>query len=130
MRVMSLPMKLTFFISGNPVPKGRPRLGRGAVYSPKRTRNWEVLVAWAAREAMQTAGLDIFTKPVAISLRFYYGNHGADLDNLVKAVWDAFNGVVWQDDQLVEVLVARIERGVIKGRRGVDVRLTTLPFPK
>ena len=28
-----------------------------------------------------------------------------DLDNLCKAVWDAFNGIVWQDDSQVAILI-------------------------
>jgi len=114
---------LRFFVQGDPVPKGRPRLSHGAVYTPKRTQAWETLVAWEARAAMQAAGMDIFTEPVSIALQFYYGNRGADLDNLVKAVWDAFNGVVWCDDVQVVELIARIQRGVPKAQRGVRIEV-------
>lgn len=114
---------IRFAVKGDPVPKARPRIGHGTAYTPARTKHWQEAVAWEARFAMSETGRDLFTSPVAIQMRFAYGNHGADLDNLVKAVWDALNGVVWKDDVLVEQMAARIVRGVPKPERGVIVEV-------
>jgi Holliday junction resolvase RusA-like endonuclease len=111
----------TCFVSGEPVPKQRPRLGKGKVYTPDRTKAWESLIRHRARERMNMEGYDLFTESVAVTLDFRYGNRGADLDNLVKAVWDALNGVVWEDDVQVVELHALVRRGTLKPAQGVQI---------
>lgn len=120
-----MPDALAFFVPGDPVPKARPRMGHGVVYTPKRTQDWETTVGWAAREAMQVRNVDMFTQSVFVELTFWYGNNGADLDNLIKAVWDALNGIAWQDDVQVERLSACVHRGCAKKERGVKVWILT-----
>jgi len=102
----------SFSISGNPLPKARPRVmrisGRTWAYTPARTKAWEQMIAWTARQAMQEAGIDA---PLAGRLRlsFRFGREGrrrCDLDNLIKAGKDALNGVLWNDDEQIDRLTA------------------------
>jgi len=114
---------LKFFVPGTPVAKGRPKFsargGFARVYTPKKTVDYEALVAKFAAEAM--AGREPFTGPLSLSVRAYWpwpksiskkrrkivGWHWkvtkADLDNVVKAIGDGAEGVVWANDsQIVE----------------------------
>jgi len=49
-------------IEGVPVPKGRPRFGRGHVYTPLKTKNVEALISTVGKKMM--AGKKPFTGPV------------------------------------------------------------------
>jgi crossover junction endodeoxyribonuclease RusA len=92
-------MKHSFVVYGNPVPKGRPRLGRyGNVYTPRRTKTWETIVGWAYREGNGP----FFTGDLSISYRFYMQDRKrVDHDNLEKAVTDALNGIAYEDDSQI-----------------------------
>ena len=48
-------------------------------------------------------------EPLRVEITFGGVNHRQDLDNLVKAVLDACNGIVWEDDRWVDVIEARRE---------------------
>ena len=96
----------TTFVEGPPVPKGRPRVTRnGHAYTPARTVAWEETVAWNTRNAMD--GRAPFQGPLQVELTFYGGRANADLDNLCKAVLDAMNKVVYEDDKQIVTLIAR-----------------------
>ncbi|HEX7124165.1 MAG TPA: RusA family crossover junction endodeoxyribonuclease [Thermodesulfobacteriota bacterium] len=90
-------------ILGEPVPKGRPRLGLGRVYTPRATRLAEEAIGWNLKLAMRGGP---FLGDVRVALRFRETTRRADLDNLVKLVLDAANGVVWRDDRQVVALDA------------------------
>ena len=94
----------TFAVPGSPVPKGRPRLGKAGVYTPKRTKAYELKVAQCALAAgtrCAPAG-----RRVSLEIEAYLKRE-ADLDNLVKSVSDALNGIAYLDDRQVTQLVAR-----------------------
>ena len=89
-----------------PIPKGRPRFTRfGGVYTPPMTRAYESTIAYMARQ--------YFKKPLEGDVRLtitFRVKRMADLDNLVKAVTDALNGIVYNDDrQIVEIHAFRIK---------------------
>lgn len=110
---------LTFTIPGPPRGKGRPRFSRksGSTYTDAQTASYENLVALAAREAM--AGAPPITGPVSLAVVGYFlipaslsakkrtALQGAwhskkpDADNLLKAVLDGCNGVLFVDDAQV-----------------------------
>lgn len=107
-------MSETIFLTipGVPVPKGRPRFGRGRTYTPAKTAAYEELVRLTAVDSRNRQDWRKLTGPVKCTLRFYGANPTADIDNLVKAVFDGLNGVAWEDDRQVSELVAsRIETG-------------------
>ena len=108
---------IEFFVPGRPVPKGRPRVTKsGFAYTPKRTREWESVVAWHAKLARGFR--PIIEGPVAVRLAFCGARVTADIDNLAKAVLDAMNRVVYLDDRQVRDVRATREVG---SRHGVAV---------
>ena len=102
-------IKLHFPIE--PVPKGRPRVNRwGVVYTPIKTRRFE-----KALKVMAVAEYkgEIKEGPLAASIKCYlkkpksvkreWPSVKPDGDNLIKAIFDALNGIVWKDDaQIIE----------------------------
>jgi crossover junction endodeoxyribonuclease RusA len=78
-----------FTIDGPPVSsqtRNRPRLQR-----------WKVDVRQAAT-ARIVAGAAAVTGPVRISMTYYYEGDPPDVDNIIKPVQDALNGLVFVDD--------------------------------
>ena len=122
--------KIEFFVPGAPVGKGRPRAARrgtGVVmFTPEKTAGYEALVAAAASNAMRAEAGSLFTGPLEAVLEMripipvsWSKAHKAaalagaelptskpDIDNVVKAILDACNGVVFRDDAQVVMLVA------------------------
>lgn len=90
---------LSFSVPGDAVPKGRPRFGKGRIYTPPRTAAFERKVALYAKKAKAT----IHAGPLSLTIQFFLSTHRVvDLDNLLKACMDALNGVVWIDDSQIE----------------------------
>lgn len=94
----------------NPVPLERPRVtvddrGRARGHTPRRSEDFREAFQWACRAA-GFRGQPI-TASLAIHVEFWRnhrGNNRGDLDNLVKAVLDAGNAFLWDDDaQIVEI---------------------------
>lgn len=126
-------MTITIRIPGTPVGKGRPRFARrGAfvqTYTPEKTQNYEALVKMVALEAME--GNPPIDGPVRIDLWLSvlppasWNNKKAmlaltgemapttkpDVDNTLKCVLDACNGIVWIDDKQVVDAVIRKRYG-------------------
>jgi Holliday junction resolvase RusA-like endonuclease len=122
---------LNFTIDGDPVAKGRPRfmtlkLKTGQVmtraYTPKKTETYEDIVRWHALEARNAAGLSMLDGvPLELEVRCVLTVPASwsrvkqqralsglmrpigrpDLDNYVKAISDALNGVVYRDDSAI-----------------------------
>jgi len=90
-----------------PRAKGRPRVVKGHAYTPKRTREYETMIAWVLRLAWAERAL--MNGPLEVSLGFWLGTRRrVDADNLCKAVLDAAQGVVFEDDsQIVDLRVTR-----------------------
>lgn len=96
-----------------PRPKARARVTRNGTYTPERTTAFENAVAWRARAAM--GARKPTTAPVSLVCRFEQRTRiRSDLDNLVKSVSDALNGVVWADDSQVIDLRAAVTRGAAR----------------
>lgn len=110
-----------FTIPGRPRGKERPRMGKGGkFYTPKRTREYEELVAWCARAAYRE---DPTTLPVRLNLIIRSSKSRADTSNILKAVEDGMNGVVYVDDrQIKEIHISR----VAGDGEGVDVTVFLL----
>ena len=109
-------------IHGKPVGKARPRFGRrkdGGVmtYTPRETKNYEQSVAALAQCAMM--GKPMMQGPLRVTISAYFqhktktGYHISrpDLDNIVKAILDGLNGVVFEDDAAVASIVATKQYG-------------------
>lgn len=115
--------ELTFVLEGDPIPKGRPRHGRGHSFTPKRTRDAEQ----AIRDHLEQYQLDPFDVPVTVTLTFYCRTaRRTDLDNLMKLVCDALNGVAYTDDHLIHSLRGRLHRKALGETPRTEVRITPL----
>ena len=123
-------MTLYFRVDGTPISKARARVLRsGRSYTPARTKAAEDKIAIFAKQAMM--GKWVTTdKPVNLILTFvmprpknHYRSNGKvkpqfaglthiirpDLDNMVKLVKDALNGIAWKDDsQIVSLNAVKI----------------------
>ena len=119
-------MKIQFTIPGNPVPKARPRVTRsGHAYTPKKTADYENLVKAYAIKTMAEHGLKLTEEAIRLDVQAFFSipvswtkakkekalngdlKHTSkiDVDNCIKAVQDAMNGIVYKDDSQI-VLVA------------------------
>lgn len=117
-------------VPGEPVGKGRPRIGRrgkhAMMFTPQKTADYEAIVRQEAEKSM--AGQELLAGPVELKLQIFtaipksYSKAKAqaarlgkiaptkkpDIDNVVKAICDAFNEVVWLDDvQVVDLHVTK-----------------------
>ena len=137
---------IEFTIPGEPQGKGRARVGtiggHARMFTPAKTVAYEGLIAHAAALAM--AGRPPLSEPVRLDVDIVctvpaswsakkrtQALAGAirpakkpDADNVVKAVCDGMNGVVWVDD------VQAVEGGwrkVYGPTPGVSVRVTVAP---
>jgi Holliday junction resolvase RusA-like endonuclease len=141
---MTDPIVIT--LPGPVVGKGRPKFARlrnGGVTTrtPEKTRSYEGALRLAADQAM--AGRPPIDTPVAVLLKaaievpdswptwkvasaFAGGVRPTtkpDIDNVAKAVLDAFNGIVWTDDTMaVRVTVEK----VYADRPGLEVTVWPL----
>lgn len=125
---------ISFQVFTRPVGKGRPRFGNGRTYTDDKTEAFERHIALIARREMgRRRALDV---PVMVSVvaGFKRGsssgehpthNRSADADNILKAVLDAMNGIVYTDDKLVVDARCRKEFDALD-RDVVEVSVFTL----
>lgn len=115
-------MTVSFFITGKPVGKGRPRFGNGRTYTPKATADYEKLV----RQCYLDAGGRKLSGYVAFEFRALYPipkskdrryvtkkdrelmragrilpDAKPDGDNIEKIILDALTGIAFDDDKQV-----------------------------
>ena len=111
---------INFTVPGTPVGKARPRVTRsGRVYTPESTAQAEQAIRQAAQQAMH--GLEPMEGPLVATLAFimpiptsWSKRHRddaltgvmahtsrPDLDNLIKTVLDALNGIAYTDDKQI-----------------------------
>ena len=116
---------MEFLIPGDPVPKGRPRFTlNGRTYTPKKTTEYEALV----KKCFQESGFEPFSEEVPLrvmidmnfampkswsnkkrsEMRWKPCLKRPDLDNCVKSITDALNGVAFYDDsQIAELITSK-----------------------
>jgi crossover junction endodeoxyribonuclease RusA len=117
---------IEFTIPGAPVPKERPRVGRGGhVYTPQRTREYERAVAVLAH----AHGARPVTGPIRVEIAvFFADSRRRDLDNAIKAIWDGLNGIAFADDSQVVELVAT--KGIDRMHPRAVVRVEAAACPQ
>ncbi len=97
-------MDIRFTVPGNPVAKGRPRVNRaGWSWTPQKTKDATKVVQEAIEALLEDIHGVFFYSDFGIYCEFFMRlkGHGADVDNLLKLVLDACNGLVWKDDKQV-----------------------------
>jgi len=115
----------SFTVWGEPLPKQRPRFGKGHAYTPKKTRDAETAVLDAFHLALPL--WDATTDNVRLEADFYRKNRRAvDLDNMFKLLTDALNKVLYRDDsQICEQETRRFYGAGDKARTEVRVYLVS-----
>ena len=134
------------FVEGEPVPKARPRMGKGGnVFTPRTTTAAEkkIRAAWVAEY-----GAEPEDGPVQIVLTFRYPPLNGwpkwkkeaaaekriskatkpDIDNLAKTVMDALNGIAYTDDSRVAWLSAK--KCYTTEPQGTLIEVFPVPEPK
>ena len=103
--------KINFEVLTEPIPLARPRFSRNGAYLSQRSRDYRKIVQQAAQVAM--AKFAPMTGELFCRLNFYRKfkatcrNFG-DLDNHIKAILDALNGIVFADDaQIVQCTASK-----------------------
>lgn len=130
---------VAFVVPGDPQGKGRARAGivRGVVrmHTPAKTVAYELRISQAAAHAMGSArplegpcGVEIEIV-MAVPPSWSKKRQGAalegqelptkrpDMDNVVKAIYDGMNAVVWRDDAQACRLVVDKRYGAVPGVR-------------
>ncbi|MGW4240981.1 RusA family crossover junction endodeoxyribonuclease [Nocardia sp. NPDC004722] len=93
-------------LPGDPHPKGRPRFSRGRAYTAEADRDAEARTALLLSQRVSQP----LTGNIALTCVFYRRTRRrVDVDNLLKHVMDAANGILWRDDSQCTSL-----RGVIE----------------
>ena len=111
---------VTFSVPGQPQGKGRPRISKAGsharMYTPAKTVSYEGMVALTAAQAMGSSPPLSGPANVALEVNCEIPASWSqkkqrqaisgeirpttkpDVDNVVKAIFDGMNGVVWRDD--------------------------------
>ncbi|MDR5756484.1 RusA family crossover junction endodeoxyribonuclease [Caballeronia sp. LZ035] len=125
-----MPRTIKFTVAGQPVPKGRPRASRTAtgvrMRTPEKTARYERKVKAFAINAM--LGGKPIARPVRLKISIVVpipaswskprrekartgeicATKKPDADNVLKAINDAMNGVVYADDaQVIEIQLSK-----------------------
>jgi Holliday junction resolvase RusA-like endonuclease len=103
----ALPQSWSVTLAVSPVPKGRPRMGNGRVYTPARTAQFETTVRWLLRQ--QHIPL-LTAAELRVDVQFWVARMDADADNYLKALFDATNKIGWRDDRQVREVHACLDK--------------------
>lgn len=122
-------MVIKITIPGKPIPKKRPRMavrrGTAYVYTPPETQEYEAKAGWAARAAMGAQG------PLTgqVSLRVsVYAKGNLDLDNVIKTLGDACNGIAYIDDMQVVRIIAAKHKVKDKADERVEIEIEEVEY--
>lgn len=132
-------MRFVTFEIPDIVGKGRPRMSRrtGTVYTPVKTRDYEKLVRGCFRLATVGKGWDATANGYQLIATCYFPIPKSwtkakrlqalkneihpkkpDLDNILKAVMDALNGLAYTDDsQVFSATITKSYSGMTDGKK-------------
>lgn len=106
-------------IDGVPVAKGRPRFSRYGAYTPKKTQEYEeyVKMCWLAKygsiqpseQSLEVNVVFYLPMPKSVNKKQraemldgrIKHTKKPDIDNLIKSVLDALNGIAYSDDSKI-----------------------------
>lgn len=123
--VQDLPLVARFTVDGEPMSKARARVVNGHAYTPERTRVAEagIQAAFKSTNPSRTPHpLLSGTKYGVVALFFHQTRQRRDIDNMLKLILDALNGMAWTDDtQVVEISARKVL--VPKGEARTEVAI-------
>jgi Holliday junction resolvase RusA-like endonuclease len=112
-----------FTVPGEPKGKARPRVTKFGTYTPKKTKEYETLVAQAFLQATHDKNLKHWMngEPLAVKIVARFGipkkttkamrkaiydkkvfvTKQPDIDNIAKIILDGLNGVAFSDDKYI-----------------------------
>lgn len=111
-----------FTVPGEPQGKARPRITKFGTYTPKKTKEYETLVAQAFQKAAEGKNLKWADgSPLAVKIVANFGipksttkamrkaiydkkvfvTKKPDIDNIAKIILDGLNGVAFPDDKYI-----------------------------
>jgi len=115
-------MRVKLWFSGNPIPKGRPRVTRFGTYPATFSAEWEETVGWQCTDQWKRRPL---LGPLGIDLTFYREDRRqVDLDNLEKAMLDGLEGILYENDSQIKEKSGRVDYS--EEHPGVVVEIWTL----
>ena len=127
--------KILVVIEHRPTPKQRPAWSKGRAYTPKKTRDYESLLANVAQATMYMNKKKRFDSetPLRVTATFVFAppkswsekkrqdaldgvtypilSNTGDVDNLLKSCLDSFNGIVFDDDKTIVEIVSKKKYG-------------------
>ena len=116
---------LKIVIPGSPIGQGRPKFstinGHPKAYDPEKSRNYKAYVRMLATQAMKDTGFERIDGPCAVLINAFFEvpkskskrfreaalkgterpTKKPDIDNIVKAIQDALNGLTYKDDACI-----------------------------
>lgn len=125
---------VSFKVIGKAVPQARPRFAAGHAYESANSRRYKQLVRQTASVAMDMT-LPI-TTPVRVELEEIrrlkskqdgYAVTRPDLDNIIKALLDGMNGIVYTDDSQVVAINASKRYASADEEPCVNVKIFEMP---
>jgi Holliday junction resolvase RusA-like endonuclease len=89
---------IKFTVQGRPCTLKRHRTGRGGNYDPS-SEDKRIFTI----HCNQHRPKEPFDFPIHVYLQFHFDNHKSepDVDNCIKFVFDALNGIFWKDDKCI-----------------------------
>ncbi len=123
---MAIAKSIIFFVPGPPQNWQRAGVtASGVHYTPAKTRAYKRHVRACAALAMR--GTTFGAARIAVEVEITYATkRRTDLDNAIKGLLDAMNGLVYVDDSQIDDL--RVRR--VAGEVGVTVRVYALEGSK
>lgn len=94
------------------------RVGRGRIYPTDEGQNYKATVAMMAR----CDRVELLTGPVAVDVAVYRARKSGDLDNFLKILLDAMQGVYYHNDSQVIEIHATLQDDKHAPRVEVSVR--------
>lgn len=118
-----------FEVPGEPVSKSRARYnGQGPkvrAYTPTSSAEAETVVAWRYRQTLGGGAQVDDRSGYGLACTFYVEKRQRrDVDNMIKLVADALNGVAWADDSQVTEVSGRVVHGSDQPRTVVELYRT------
>lgn len=118
---------INFTVEVEPIPQARPRFSKFGAYEPKRNTEYKKAVATVARAAM--GGREPMTGELSAVIKLYRkykrcSRRFGDFDNLAKAVTDACNKIVYDDD--AQIVRCTVEKYTDKNFPRVEVEISEL----